>query len=888
MRIVVVHNRYRSSNPSGENRVVDDDIAALRAAGIDVVPYIRDSDEIESTGLVGRASLAVRPLVSPTDVAAFGRLLREVRPHVVHLHNPFPLVSPWVVRTARAARVPVVQTVHNYRHACVNGIHFRDGHACTACLDTVLPWPAVRHGCYQGSPISTVPMAVAQVVHRSTWQQVDRFLPVGEAVADHLRRMGIPDERIEIRPNEIRDPGDVDEPGKGVLFVGRLSPEKGVRLLLDAWASSGLGAHHTLTIAGDGELRSLVDAAAATDRSIRALGFLDQAALDREYRRCAIAVVPSECAEADPIAAVTALAHGRAVVGTDLGALPSVVANGCGWSAPATVAAMSAALREALADGDEIRARGAAARQRFETTRARTARPGLVDVYERICAIPRGSIALVGPDGAGKSAVARRLADDARAAGVPVETAHFRPRTRRLTGDARSTGDVGMTDDPHAQVERSVGRSLVRCVVVWASFLRGWCGQWRRAARRGLLVLERPWADQAVDPKRYRLPASMRPVVSRMGRLLPRADVAVLLTGDPAEMHRRKPEIGAHEVQRQLTAWRDSLALVGRAGAEVASVGVPLERTVREVVAAASPATEGLRELRWVRPFGFPARLDLRVTASPTPISATKVYAPQRRRADLAGTLGSSLARLGISGRAGSPPAPVAEVLHQLGIENHALAAFRSAAAGRWIVGVERAGQLTYVLKIGDLDDAALQNEARLLELLAVAPVSWRVPSLRFAGVLHRHRVVVTEAIASAAPAAAITVREAGRIATDLASGAAGGVPIMHGDLAPWNCLRDREDRIVVLDWESAELVRRPLHDLAHFVTQQGVLLGNITPDEAMVLLTDEHSPGAEHVAELGEHGQAPQRLREFLSTTPGPTHPRTVAYRRRLLERLA
>jgi glycosyltransferase involved in cell wall biosynthesis len=260
VRVVVVHNRYRSENPSGENRVVESDIDQLRADGVEVIPYIRDSDEIDAFTPVGKAGLAVRPLVSPVDALAFRRLLREVQPHIVHLHNPFPLISPWIVRTAKAQRVPVVQTVHNYRHVCVNGIHFRDGHLCTECVGKKVPWPAVQHGCYQGSRARSVPMAAALVAHRGTWDLVDRFLPVGEGVADHLRAMGIEEERIEVRPNVVDDPGPPAPLGKGVLFVGRLSPEKGIEMLLEAWRLSGLGERgETLSIAGDGELRPVVE-----------------------------------------------------------------------------------------------------------------------------------------------------------------------------------------------------------------------------------------------------------------------------------------------------------------------------------------------------------------------------------------------------------------------------------------------------------------------------------------------------------------------------------------------------------------------------------------------------------------------------------------------------
>ncbi len=285
MRVVVVHNRYRSAQPSGENRVVEADIAALESEGVEVFPYIRDSDEIDGFTAIGKAGVAVRPLVSPVDSIAFRRLLREVQPHIVHLHNPYPLISPWIVRTAKAMRVPVVQTVHNYRHVCANGLYFRDGHECTDCVGKAFPWPAIQHGCYRDSKLQSIPMATSLWAHRSTWMMVDRFLPVGEHVADHLRAFGIPDHKIIVRPNVVADPGEPKPLGHGALFVGRLSEEKGIRLLLDAWKLAGVGADHTLTIAGDGELRPLVEAAAAADPSIKYLGLVPGAEVGGLVRR---------------------------------------------------------------------------------------------------------------------------------------------------------------------------------------------------------------------------------------------------------------------------------------------------------------------------------------------------------------------------------------------------------------------------------------------------------------------------------------------------------------------------------------------------------------------------------------------------------------------------
>jgi len=116
MRVLVVHNRYRSEMPSGENRVVDEDVSMLRDAGAEVHTFFRDSDTIAEYGAARKAALAPSPTYSVEAVRDFRRVLSRFRPDVVHLHNPFPLISPWVIRIAEQARIPVVQTVHNYRH----------------------------------------------------------------------------------------------------------------------------------------------------------------------------------------------------------------------------------------------------------------------------------------------------------------------------------------------------------------------------------------------------------------------------------------------------------------------------------------------------------------------------------------------------------------------------------------------------------------------------------------------------------------------------------------------------------------------------------------------------------------------------------------------------
>src|SRR4051812_25209399 len=235
MKVLVAHNRYSSAQPSGENTVVDAEIAQLRGAGVEVVPFLRSSDEIGSLQLAQKAMLPLGPIIAPPAVKALKGLIKTERPDVLHLHNPSPLISPWIVRTAHAHGLPVVQTVHNYRQVCANGVYFRDGHICQDCAGRRLPLPAVRHACYRGSTAQSVVMAAALTLHRGTWRSVDRYVALTDAIAAHLRSYGIPDERITVKPKAVADPGPPPPLGSGFLAVGRLTPEKGVDLLLDAW-----------------------------------------------------------------------------------------------------------------------------------------------------------------------------------------------------------------------------------------------------------------------------------------------------------------------------------------------------------------------------------------------------------------------------------------------------------------------------------------------------------------------------------------------------------------------------------------------------------------------------------------------------------------------------
>ena len=384
MKIVIAHNRYVSANPSGENTVVDLESRLLTEAGVTVLPFQRSSDEIASFSKGQKALLPISPIYAGRTQRELAALLEAERPDVLHLHNPYPLLSPWVIRTAHKHGVPVVHTVHNFRQVCANGLYFRDGHACHDCLGKAFPYPAVQHSCYRGSKAQSALMATTLAAHRGTWHSVDRYLALTPAIAEHLRSFGIADSQITVKPNGVPDPGRHSQTGSGLLFVGRFSAEKGLKLLIDAWQRHAEGSLGTLRLIGDGPLASEVAAAAAGRSDIEILGRRTHAEVQDAMRGSAALVTPSTWDEVCPMVVVEALANARPVLATAMGGLPYLVGDSGGWTVPPEAGALAAILPRVVAEAAGL---AATARQRYEelfSTKVTTA--ALLAVYEELIA----------------------------------------------------------------------------------------------------------------------------------------------------------------------------------------------------------------------------------------------------------------------------------------------------------------------------------------------------------------------------------------------------------------------------------------------------------------------------------------------------------------------
>src|SRR5690348_4746198 len=148
MNVLLVHNRYRTEVPSGEDAVVDDEARLLVQSGCRVTRLEVSSDEIASWPLRKKSTLPVRVVWSREGQRLVRDAIRQTTPDVIHFHNTFPLLSPAVYWTARDSAAAVVQTLHNFRPLCAAATFFRDGAICEKCLGRA-PLPGVRHGCYR-------------------------------------------------------------------------------------------------------------------------------------------------------------------------------------------------------------------------------------------------------------------------------------------------------------------------------------------------------------------------------------------------------------------------------------------------------------------------------------------------------------------------------------------------------------------------------------------------------------------------------------------------------------------------------------------------------------------------------------------------------------------
>lgn len=324
MKILMLHNRYLV--PGGEDLSTSAEAELLARHGHEVELLQQDNRRVAE---LGKARTALRTLWSRESLQRIETKLRGGGFDVMHVQNFFPLWSPSVYYAASRCGVPVVQTLRNYRLICSNAVFFRENRVCEDCLGRYVPWPGVLHACYRDSRAASAVVAAMVGAHKfvGTWRtRVNLYIALSEFARQKYIAGGLAAEKIMVKPNFI-DPSPVVGQGGGgyALFVGRLSPEKGISTMLEAWKTAD--APFPLKIAGDGPLVEAVKAAAAANPSIEYLGQIAPSATFDLMSRAEFLVFPSACYEGMPRTVIEALAAGTPVVASNIGAAASMVSH---------------------------------------------------------------------------------------------------------------------------------------------------------------------------------------------------------------------------------------------------------------------------------------------------------------------------------------------------------------------------------------------------------------------------------------------------------------------------------------------------------------------------------------------------------------------------------
>ena len=322
----MIHNFYGKDFPSGENQVFLLERHMLESRGHIVDVFIRQSDEIRRQGLWGSLQAAMSVIWNPWVNRAILRKVEEFKPDIVHVHNTFPLIANGIFK-AIGTKARVILSLHNYRIFCPNALLMRNSSVCTECLDKRSVLPSLMHACYRESLLATIPISISVALHQylRTWSRwIDGYIVSSEFQKKMLQSARIPSDKIFIKYNSTKAQiAEIANKDNVCIFVGRLSKEKGITTLIDAWRIWGKTAP-LLLIIGDGPLKAEIEKK-TEGLNVKLCGGVSLDVVSKEISKSKLLIVPSEWFEGFPMIIPTAFAVATPIAVSQLGALDSIV-----------------------------------------------------------------------------------------------------------------------------------------------------------------------------------------------------------------------------------------------------------------------------------------------------------------------------------------------------------------------------------------------------------------------------------------------------------------------------------------------------------------------------------------------------------------------------------
>lgn len=334
-KVLIVHNYYQI--PGGEDIVVVNEKKLLEEHGHEVVLYIRDNSELKEMFKIKKLLLPFTTVFNLKTYREIKSIIREQNIDVVHVHNILNLISPAVYYAAYFCKVPVVQTIHNFRLLCPGATFYREGHICEDCVGQGLKC-AVKHSCYRGSKTQTLACVVSTLIHRMLGIYGKLYyICLTEFNKDKLLGLKqISSDKIFIKPNFVENSESLipyEQRAEQFVFVGRLDKLKGINILLEAWKQMGNTAPKLL-VCGTGPMENWCKGYISENllSNVEMLGFVPNIEAIKIIANSKALILPTQWYEGFPMTILEAYSVGTPVIGSDIGNVGSVIEEGVtGW-----------------------------------------------------------------------------------------------------------------------------------------------------------------------------------------------------------------------------------------------------------------------------------------------------------------------------------------------------------------------------------------------------------------------------------------------------------------------------------------------------------------------------------------------------------------------------
>lgn len=333
-RVLIVHNYYQV--PGGEDTVVTNEKKMLEDNGHEVILYSRSNSELKEFSIFQKLSLPFTTIFSLRTYKEIRKVIRDKKIDIVHVHNTLSLISPSVYYAAFSSKIPVVQTIHNFRLQCTGGTFYRNGAICEDCIRKGLKC-ALKHKCYRKSMLQTLACVVTLTIHRlvGTYKRLN-YICLTEFNKQKLLQLNssgkkrIDESRVFVKPNFVninRKFITYELRKNQLVFAGRLDKLKGIDLLLKAWKDiKGL----ELIICGIGPEEEWCKKVIEENRlyNVKMMGFVPNIQLRDIIAESKALILPTQWYEGFPMTIVESMACGTPVIGSDIGNVGSLIEDG--------------------------------------------------------------------------------------------------------------------------------------------------------------------------------------------------------------------------------------------------------------------------------------------------------------------------------------------------------------------------------------------------------------------------------------------------------------------------------------------------------------------------------------------------------------------------------